>query len=155
MIAATKPIDIWSRLLTSPDRRPNTTQLRCLFILWSVLLLRLYLEVERFSLRGDHGSLKRILNLSVTFGGLVEIRLWLCPFGLDGVHRAELKSQATDAFSRKQTVHEKKTDLDHDLTLGNFKIIQKTNDEKYYIQDCTKCNVENQKIAGKPDEGPT
>lgn len=95
----------------------DTSHRECLTIVWAILLLRLYLESVRFMLRMDHHALHGILSLADATGQLARWRLRL--MGLDGetVHRAGIKHQATDAFSRLLANFSDRTMLKDDIPI--------------------------------------
>ena len=97
------PVGYWSRALTKQEREYTTTEKECLAIVWSILLLRPYLEGQRFTVRTDHDSLKWVLNLADAKGRLARWRLRLSEFDFDVEHRAGVKHQAADALSRMET----------------------------------------------------
>lgn len=51
-------IGYWSRTLTLAETRYDTTKCECLAVVWSMLILRLYLEGRRFTIRTDQASLR-------------------------------------------------------------------------------------------------
>lgn len=77
-----------------------TTQLECLAIKWSVLPLSLYPEENRLTIRTDHGTFKRILDLTDSTKQQARWRLRIFKFEFDVVHRAGNKHGAADVLSR-------------------------------------------------------
>ena len=110
-----RPLGYWSRSLSSAERNYDTTERECLAVVWSVLLLRPYLEHARFTVRTDHSPLKWLLNLKDCSGRLARWRLRLLPFHYDVVHKAGLKHQAPDALSRLPTAGMDNSPIDDDL----------------------------------------
>lgn len=53
-----RTIGHWFRALNDADRRYDTTKKECRAVVWSVLILRPYLEGTRFTIRADHDLLK-------------------------------------------------------------------------------------------------
>lgn len=113
----TKPIGYWSRSLTETERKYDTTQHECLEIVWSILLLRLYFEKARFTICKDHGSLKRILNLTDSTCRLARWRIRISKFELNLVHRVGVKHPAADALCHLPTTGEDQTTLEDDLSV--------------------------------------
>ena len=72
-----RPVRYWSRDLTKHERDYTTTETECLAIFWAILLLRPYLEGQRFTIRTDHDSLRWVLNFADAKGRLVRWRLRL------------------------------------------------------------------------------
>ena len=97
------PIGYWSRALTKQERDYTTTEKECLAIVWAILLLRPYLEGQRFTVRTDHDSLRWVLNLADAKGRLARWRLRLSEYDFVVEHRAGIKHQAADALSRLET----------------------------------------------------
>lgn len=52
------PIGVWPRSLTYEKRKYDTPQSESLAIVWAVLLLRLYLEKIKFTIKTDLDLLK-------------------------------------------------------------------------------------------------
>ena len=109
------PVGYWSRALTKQERDYTTTEKECLAIVWSILLLRPYLEGQRFTVRTDHDSLRWVLNLADAKGRLARWRLRLSEFDFDVEHRAGIKHQAADALSRMTTTGLDTTPLGDDI----------------------------------------
>ena len=55
-------IGFFSRTLNDTEKKYDTTEKEYLAIIWSVVLLRPYLEMERFTLRTDHEALKWLFD---------------------------------------------------------------------------------------------
>ena len=82
-----RPIGYWSRSLTKAEKNYSATERECLAIVWSVLLLRPYLEGAPFVIRTDHDSLRWLLNIADVSGRLARWRLRLSEFDFEVVHR--------------------------------------------------------------------
>lgn len=95
-----RPVGSWSRALNDTKKQYDTTHRKCLAIVWSVLVLRPYLKINRSTIRTGRDSLKWILNLSDSTGRFARWRLCLSEFEFDVVHKAGVKHQAADALSR-------------------------------------------------------
>lgn len=74
---ATEPIGYRSKSFTAAERKYDTKQRNCLANVLTVLLLFLYLGIFKFSIRSDHDSMKRKLNLTETTCRLAHWRPWL------------------------------------------------------------------------------
>ncbi len=59
-------IGYWSRSLDDAQKNYHTTENECLAIVWSILLLRPYLEGVQFTVRTDHHALRWVLAGSRT-----------------------------------------------------------------------------------------
>ena len=94
------PIGHCSRALTKQERDYTTTEKECLAIVWAILLLRPYLEGQRFTVRSDRDSLRWVLNLADAKGRLAGWRLRLSEYDFVVEHRAGIKHQAAEALSR-------------------------------------------------------
>lgn len=113
-----RPVDYWSRSLTSAKRAYDTTHKECLAIVWAVLLICPYLEGTKFTIRTDHDSLRSILNIIDATGRLARWELRLSEFEYDAVHRAGIKNQAADALYRLPTTGHDITPLDDDIPVA-------------------------------------
>eukprot|EP00171_Calliarthron_tuberculosum_P023550 IDg23550t1 len=58
------PIGFWSRSLNPAERNYDATERECLAVIWSVRLLRPYLEHKKFTLFTDHQALRWIFDLT-------------------------------------------------------------------------------------------
>jgi len=56
-------VALWSRSLNAAERNYNTTERECLAVVWASLLLCLYVEGTRFTVRTDHAALKWVLHM--------------------------------------------------------------------------------------------
>ena len=110
-----RPIGYWSRTLNPAERNYTTTERECLAIVWSILMLRPYIEGTRFTVRTDHDSLRWLLNLADASGRLARWRLRLAEYEYDVVHRPGIKHQAPDALSRLPTKGTDQSPLDDDI----------------------------------------
>ena len=52
-----KSIELFSRSLTAAERNYNTTEREFLAFVWACLLLRPYIELQRFTVITDHEAL--------------------------------------------------------------------------------------------------
>lgn len=101
--------------LNDEKERYDTTQSKCLAIIWSELLLRSYLKGTQFTIRTDHDPLKWILILTDSTSRLERWRFLVSECHFDVVRRAGIKHQAAEASSRLRTTGKNKTHLDNDL----------------------------------------
>lgn len=86
----TKIFGYSSPSLTNTEKLYYTMQLECLAIVWSVLLLRTYLEVQPFTIRTNNNGLKWILNLADVTERLAYWRFHLLLFHFDVIHRPRI-----------------------------------------------------------------
>jgi hypothetical protein len=94
------PIGYWSRSLNPAERNYSTTEKECLAIVWAILLLRPYLEGQRFLVRTDHHSLRWVLNLADAQGRLARWRLRLLEFDFEVEYSPGRQHHAADTMSR-------------------------------------------------------
>lgn len=78
----------------------DTTQRKCLSIVWSVSMLRTYPEGTQLTIRTDHNPLKSILNFADTTGRFARFLHRLFEYNFDVVHRGGIKHRTADALSR-------------------------------------------------------
>ena len=81
------PVGYWSRTLSPAEQNYTTTEQECLAVVWSVLMLRPYLEGQEFTIRTDHDSLKWLMALSDASGRLQRWLLRLQEFDFNINHR--------------------------------------------------------------------
>lgn len=81
-----KSVGFWSESHTKLEKANDTTPRDCLTILWSKLLLPLYLEESRFTIGTNHNSLRSILNLADASGRLARWPLRMLDSEFDIVH---------------------------------------------------------------------
>jgi len=62
-VQSTRPVGYWSRSLNAAERNYSTKEWECLAVVWASLLLRLYIERARFTVRTDHAALKWMLHM--------------------------------------------------------------------------------------------
>lgn len=74
---ADKPIGNWSRSLKDSKRNLATMHKECLAVIWTVRLLRPYIEGNRFTVRIDHDAIKPLPTMSYASGKLADWRLHL------------------------------------------------------------------------------
>ena len=75
-----RPIGYWSKSLKPAERNYCATERECYVMVWGMQQLRPYLEGVRFTVRTDHDSLRRILNLTNSIGYLARWRILLSDF---------------------------------------------------------------------------
>ncbi len=112
------PVGFWSRWLTPAERNYSTTDKECLAVVWSVLLLRPYLEDVQFTVRTDHHALRWVLELgnSPAHGRLERWRLRLLEFDFNVQYRPGAQHHAADAMSRLETEGPDEDLLDDDFS---------------------------------------
>ena len=93
----------WSRAFTKQEHDYNTTEKECMPIVWAILLLRPYLEGQRFTIQMYSDSLRWVLNLADAKGRLARWRLRLSEHDYLVEHRTGIKRQPADALSRLET----------------------------------------------------
>lgn len=125
-----KPVGYWPTSLTKAEKAYDTTQRDCLAIVWSILLLRPYLEGCRLTIRTDHDSLRWILNLTGATGRLARWQLCLSEFDSDVIHRAGVIHQAADALPRLPTGGTDKTTLENERPIAYINIVQNHEDDQ-------------------------
>lgn len=80
----------WYRSLDNAEEKFDASQKKCLGVIWSVLILRLFLKRTQFTMRTDQDSLKWILNLTDSTGRLERWRIRLSEYGFDVVHGCDI-----------------------------------------------------------------
>lgn len=92
------PIDYWSR---SSDAKCwyDTTHKEVLAVVWSVLMLRPYLERSHSKVRADHQALRQIRDLKESTGCLAKWRLRLLKLDFEVVHRPGVYHHVANAIS--------------------------------------------------------
>lgn len=65
-----RPIGYWSRSLNRAENSYDTTHRESLAVIWVLLMLRLYVEGWRVTIRTGHDALLWILNIEDTTGNL-------------------------------------------------------------------------------------
>lgn len=111
----TQPIGYWSHALNDTEKTYDATQREFLDIVWSVLVIRPFLDETRFSIWAGHDSFKRVLNFSNSSRQLALWHLCLSEYNLNVIYKADIKHQATDFSSRSQTTTENQTYLVDDV----------------------------------------
>ena len=102
-----KPIGFLSRSLTAAERNYETTERECLAVVWAHLLLRPYIELQRFTVVSDYEALKWLLTHKESIGRLARWRLRLHKYHFNVQYRKKIKHQAADALSCRETnVHD-------------------------------------------------
>ncbi len=102
------PVGYWSRSLTPAEKNYSTTEKECLAVVWSVLMLRPYLEGTRFTVRTDYHALRCVLAGSRTesHGRLERWRLRLLEFDFEVQYRPGRSHHAADVMFRMPTAAE-------------------------------------------------
>lgn len=116
----------------------------CLFVTWTVLVFRLYLEENRFTVRPDLRALKSLLTMTNASGKLAWCNLSLSYFQFSIVHRVRIQHQAAEALSRLLTAGADKK-MDKEVAVLNI------NSKTF----STVCNVETEQKGEKPGEYTT
>ena len=109
------PIGYWIRTLNKPEGNYSTSEKECLAIVWSISMLRPYLEVTEFVIRTDHDPLKWLLNLSDPTGRLGRWRLRLSEFNFTVEYCPGRKHQMAYGMSRLRTEEGDTSPLDDDI----------------------------------------
>lgn len=122
-----KSVGYWSRCLIKAEKSYGTMQREFLVIVWSALLLRLYLKEWGFIIRADHDSFQWILNLAYASRRLFKWRLRLLEIEFDDVHRASVIHQVADVLSRLLTDGTDTTPLKHDLPVTVINVVNHDN----------------------------
>jgi RNase H-like domain found in reverse transcriptase/Reverse transcriptase (RNA-dependent DNA polymerase) len=98
-----RPLGYWSKTLSSAEENYSTTEKEALAVVWSVRLLRPYLERERFTVRTDHSALRWMYTATDSNARVLRWRLALAEFDFSVEYRPGRVNQAADAMSRLQT----------------------------------------------------
>ena len=93
------PVGYWSKTLNSAEQNYSATERECYSIVWAVLTLRPYIEVQKLVLRTDHDALQWLLTLYDPSGRLMRWRLGLSEFDFEIQYRPGRVNQVTDALS--------------------------------------------------------
>jgi len=101
---STRPVGYWSRALNTAERNYSTTERECLTVVWASLLLCLYVEGIRFTVRTDHAALKWMLHMDGAHGRLVRWRLRLAELDYVVKTRPGASHHAADTMSRISTL---------------------------------------------------
>lgn len=94
-----KPVGYWSRGLIPAEKNYSTTERECLAVVWSVFLLRPYLEGTRFTVRTDHAALKWMLHMDSAHGRLARWPSRLAPYDYVVETRAGAAHHGPDCMS--------------------------------------------------------
>jgi len=100
---STRPVGYWSRSHNAAERNYSTTERECLAVVWASLLLRLYVEGTRFTVRTDNAVLKWMLHMHGAHGRLARWRLRLAEFDYVVQTRRGASHHAVDTMSRIST----------------------------------------------------
>lgn len=113
---AKKTIEYWLRSMTKEEKLHDYTQRKRSTIVWSTLLLRLFLGGSRFLFQTDRNSFRLIVNVTDDSGRLTRWRLRLLEFDFDAEHQAGVKHQAANALQRLLSNDIDIADLEDDLS---------------------------------------
>lgn len=97
---ATKPIGYFSCLSTNSEQLYHSMKRDCLIIVWSILFLRPYPKIRRFTIRFNKDALKWILKFAVSTERPARWRLFALEFAFDVIHSVGSKHQAANGLSR-------------------------------------------------------
>ena len=100
------PIGFWSRSLSPAERNYSVTEKECLAVVWSLQILRPYLERNHFEVYTDHQPLRWLLSLSDASGRLARWRLLLQEMDFTIQYKKGIKNTIADAISRLPTFGE-------------------------------------------------
>ena len=109
------PIGFWSRSLTPAERNYTVTEKECLAVVWSLQILRPYLERNHFDVYTDHQPLRRLLSLNDASGRLARWRLLLQEMDFSIQYKKGIKNTIADAISRLPTFGESTVPPETDL----------------------------------------
>lgn len=137
-----KQVESWSRLLTKAEQTYSTTPRDCIAIVWTVFILRKYIEGTRFKIRTHRESLKWIFTLSVATSRLDRWQLHPSKFDFVVVYRTGIKYRAADALSRLTA-----TGRDQESIANNLQIAMLETEPQNGPNVCLVTNV-----ATLPDE---
>jgi hypothetical protein len=98
--------------LNQAERNYSTPEKECLAMVWAILLLRPYLERQRFTIRTDQVALKWLLSLKDPSGSLARWRLRLSEFDFTIQYRPGIKNSLADGCSRIRSTGGDTTDCD-------------------------------------------
>lgn len=96
----TRQIEYRSLSFNNVKKRYNRAHRKCLAIVWSIQILRLFLEGTQFSIRTGHDFLTRIPNStkSTTPHGRLRLRLAEHDFGVSALQGGHIKSNHLRVF---------------------------------------------------------
>ena len=94
-----RPVGYWSKTLNSAEQNYSTIERECYSVVWAVTKLRPYLEGQKFTVRSDHDTLRRLLTLTDPSGRLMQWRLRLPEFDFEIHYRPGRVHQVPDALS--------------------------------------------------------
>ena len=117
-----KPLGYFSKTLSDTERKYDTSERECLGIIWATLLLRPYLQPQRFTLKTDHEALKWLFKQEEATGKLARWRLRLQEFEFDVIHVPGKKNQVADALSRLNSQGGDKSGIPVDVDVPVFSI---------------------------------
>lgn len=83
----TKPVGYWLRSFNNAEKDYSTAHSECLAVPWTVIMVRLYLEVIRFTIGTDPKALRGSLNMEYAMVKLSRWHLRLSELDLDVVNR--------------------------------------------------------------------
>lgn len=93
-----KKVEYCSRRLSDKKRKLAKTPRECIAILWTLLLLRPYLEGIRFSVRKNYGALKRLFKMSYVSQKRARRRVRLSEYEFDIIHHTSARHPAADSL---------------------------------------------------------
>lgn len=133
----TKLVGYWSRSVPAVEQAYNTIKRKCCATVWPVLIPRPYLVGTCFTIRTEHDSLKRNLNLADATNCLARWQLRLIKFGFDVVHRDDIKRQAADAFFRLTATGEDRIPIEDNLPVAVLDAAPESNSKVCLVTDMT------------------
>lgn len=87
-------------MLTDTEQNLKTSYKECPDVVWTVLVLRLYLWASHFMICTDHKPLKLLLPSADALDKLERCRLTLLNLYFNVVSRAGIRHQVSDKLSR-------------------------------------------------------
>jgi hypothetical protein len=94
------PYGYYSKTLNSAERNYSTPEKEFLAVVWSILLLRPYLEGTHFTVRSDQVALRWLLSFKDPSGRLARWRLRLFEFDFTIQYRPGIKNNLADGCSQ-------------------------------------------------------
>lgn len=110
-----RPVSYSLNVLKSCESNLDTIHRECLAVVWSILLLRQFLEGTRFTVRAYHRALKWILSMADATEKLARSRLRLLEYDFKVIYRAGVRHQAADVISRVRTEGKDYLDIETDI----------------------------------------
>lgn len=81
-----RPVGYWSRILYDTEGNHDTTEGECLTIVWSVVLLQPYFQVDKLLIHKKHANLSTVLYLTTDTGSLARWQLRLLKYKVEVMH---------------------------------------------------------------------